>query len=384
MLLLSRFSSLVVALMLLTFSASVFAIPPMNLPYGVTPISHQIYDLHMIAFYICIGIGVIVFGALIYSLLKFRKSKGAVAKDIHEHLGLEILWTIIPFVILIIMAIPATKLLIEIHNTDKPALDIKVTGYQWKWKYDYLDEGISFYSNMSTPRDEIYGQTKKNKWFLLEVDHPVVVPIHKKVRLLVTSNDVIHSWWVPALGLKQDAVPGYINENWFTVDTPGTYRGQCAELCGVNHGFMPIVVKAVSEKEFAKWVSDQKHMKLALASESNKKLDKKTLLKLGKAQYKKSCAACHQTTGLGLPPTFPALKGSKIVTGPVKQNINVVLYGVKGTAMQAFGEQLDNKSLAAVITYIRNAWGNDAINKKNKHKTTVQPNEVKQARKVTT
>lgn len=382
--LLSRIISFILALVLIILYTPAYAIPPMNLPYGVTPISHRIYDLHMITFYICVGIGVIVFGALIYSLIKFRKSKGAVSKDIHEHLGIEILWTVIPFVILVIMAVPATKLLIAIHNTDKPALDIKITGYQWKWKYDYLDQGITFYSNLSTSSDAIAGNAKRDKWFLLEVDHPVVVPIHKKVRILVTSNDVIHSWWVPDLGVKQDAVPGYINENWFTVDTPGIYRGQCAELCGVNHGFMPIVVKAVSQKAFAKWVNNQKHMKLALAAESNKKLSRAELMKLGKTQYKKTCAACHQTTGIGIPPTFPPLKGSKIATGPLKQNIALVLYGVKGTAMQPFGEQLNNKELAAVITYIRNAWGNDKINKKNNNATIVQPKDIKDARSVTT
>jgi cytochrome c oxidase subunit 2 len=234
-----------------------FTIPPINMPYGVTPISHEVYRLHMITFYICAGIGVVVFGVLIYSLFKYRRARGAVAAKFHEHTGIEILWTVIPFIILVAMAIPATKVLMEIHNTAKPALDIKVIGYQWKWKYEYLDQGISFFSNLSTPNDQIYGNAKKNKWFLLEVDHPLVVPVNEKIRILVTSNDVIHSWWVPDLGMKQDAIPGYINENWFTIEKPGTYRGQCAELCGANHAFMPIVVEAVTPAQFAAWVKQQ-------------------------------------------------------------------------------------------------------------------------------
>ena len=239
------------------FLSDAIALPPMNLPYGATPISHRIYDLHMLTFYLCVGIGVIVFGALMYSLIKFRKSRGVIAENTHEHLGIEIVWTVIPFLILVIMAIPATRLLMDIHDTSRPALDIKITGYQWKWKYEYLDQGISYFSNLSTPSDEIYRHAAKNPWYLLEVDHPLVVPIHQKVRILVTSNDVIHSWWVPDLGVKQDAVPGYINDNWFTITKPGIYRGQCAELCGVNHSFMPIVVKAVSPIEFAQWVKQQ-------------------------------------------------------------------------------------------------------------------------------
>ncbi len=241
-----------------------------NLPYGVTPISHEVYNLHMTIFYICVGIGVVVFGVLLYSLLKYRKSKGAVAAHFHEHTGIEILWTVIPFVILVVMAVPATKVLMDIHDTGRPDLDIKVTGYQWKWKYDYLDQGISFFSSLSTPADQIYGNSAKDPWFLLEVDHPLVVPVHEKIRILVTSNDVIHSWWVPDLGMKQDAIPGYINANWFSIDKPGTYRGQCAELCGVNHGFMPIVVKAVSKEEFSQWVKHEQGVKLAAVKDTRR------------------------------------------------------------------------------------------------------------------
>ena len=376
----SLLSRILSTAMLLIFSVAADALPPVNMPYGVTPISHEIYNLHMMILYICIGIGVVVFGALFYSLLKFRKSKGAVAQEIHEHTGLEILWTVIPFIILVVMAVPATKVLIDMHNTKKADLDIKITGYQWKWEYEYLDQGIHFFSNLSTPADEISGKTKKNKWFLREVDHPLVVPIHEKIRILVTSNDVIHSWWVPALGFKQDAIPGYVNENWFSIDKPGIYRGQCAELCGVNHGFMPIVVEAVTQAEFAKWVKHESHLKLVNIKETLKPIGKKDLLALGKTAYEKYCVACHQPTGKGLPPTFPALIGSKVTTGPLDKNIAIVLNGVAGTAMQPFGEQLDNKTLAAVITYVRNAWGNDKLNKKKKLPIVVQPKQIKKAR----
>ncbi|MES2217838.1 MAG: cytochrome c oxidase subunit II [Pseudomonadota bacterium] len=240
----------------MVLSAGAYATPGINMPYGVSPISNQIYNLHMACFYICCVIGVLTFGALFYSLFKYRKSKGAQAAHFHEHLAVEILWTVIPTLILIALAIPATIVLKNIHNTDESKLTIKVTGYQWKWKYEYLDQGISFFSNLSTPQDQINNVKPKGQWYLLEVDNELVVPVKTKVKLLVTADDVIHDWWVPELGVKQDAVPGFINENWFYINEPGTYRGQCGELCGVNHAFMPIVVKAVSQEEFDKWVSD--------------------------------------------------------------------------------------------------------------------------------
>ena len=227
-----------------------------NMPYGVTPMSHDIYNLHMTTFYICCGIGVVVFSVLFYSLYKYRRSRGAKAANFHEHPGVEIVWTLIPFLIVIGLAIPATIILKDIHNTDESDLIIKITGYQWKWKYEYLDQGISFFSNLATPQIQIDDPQKtKNEWFLLEVDNPMVIPVHKKVKILLTSNDVIHDWWLPAFGVKQDAIPGYINENWIQVDTPGIYRGQCGELCGAYHGFMPIVVQVVPEEEFEQWVA---------------------------------------------------------------------------------------------------------------------------------
>jgi len=368
------------ALSLILFGSSAFATPGINMPYGVSPLSHEIYNLHMAGFYVCCGIGVVVFGVLIYSLIKFRKSTGAKAAHFHEHMWVEVIWTTIPFLILVALAVPATIVLQHIHNTEKSALTIKVTGYQWKWKYDYLDQGISFFSVLATPQDQINNNAPKDEWYLLEVDHPLVVPINTKVKLLVTSDDVIHAWWVPEFGIKQDAIPGYVNENWIYITQPGTYRGQCGELCGANHAFMPIVVQAVSQKEFNNWVQAN-HAGHALSqAQSAQPMTEQELLALGKTQYEKTCAMCHQATGLGLPPTFPALKNSAIVTGPLDKNLTVVLKGVPGTAMQAFDEQLDNTALAAVITYIRQSWGNKEINLTKKKPVMVQPAEIEKAK----
>lgn len=226
-----------------------------NLMPGVTPISRDIYDLHMTIFWICVAIGVVVFSVMFYSLFMHRKSRGVKPATFKAHVKLEIFWAVIPFLILVIMAIPATKVLVRMDDTAQPDVNIKVTGYQWKWKYDYLDEGISFYSNLSTPQDQLQNKVPKDEHYLREVDKPIVVPIHKKIRFLVTSNDVIHSWWVPELGIKRDAIPGFIYEAWARIDKPGVYRGQCAELCGINHAFMPIVVIAVSDQDYQKWVA---------------------------------------------------------------------------------------------------------------------------------
>jgi cytochrome c oxidase subunit 2 len=365
------------------FTAAACATPGINMPYGVTPTSREIYNLHMACFYVCCGIGVIVFSVLIFSLIKYRKSKGAQAVHFHEHLGLEIFWTTIPFLILVILAIPATRVLSHIHNTDKSALTIKITGYQWKWKYEYLDQGISFFSNLSTTQDQIHNMAPKSEWFLLEVDNPLVVPVNTKVKLLITADDVVHAWWVPELGIKQDAIPGYINENWIYVMKPGIYRGQCGELCGINHGFMPIVVQAVSQADFEAWVKARHPHSLMSQPQPAVNLSPITeqeLMALGKAQYEKSCVMCHQASGLGLPPNFPALKNSRVVTGSLDGNIAYVLTGVPGTAMQAFGEQLDDKSIAAVVTYIRHAWGNDALNKKHHYPILAQPSDVERVR----
>lgn len=363
------------------WATAAFATPGINMPYGVSPISHEIYNLHMAGFYVCCGIGVVVFGVLLYSLVKFRKSKGAKAVHFHEHLGIEILWTTIPFLILVALAIPATIVLQHIHNTDESALTVKITGYQWKWKYEYLDQGVSFFSNLSTPADQINNKAPKNEWFLLEVDKPMVVPVNTKVKLLITADDVIHAWWVPELGVKQDAVPGFVYENWIYVSKPGIYRGQCGELCGINHGFMPIVVKAVPQEEFTKWVlSNQNTAITSNKSSSLKTMSQADLMTLGKKQYETSCAMCHQATGVGIPPSFPPLKKSHVTTGPIKGNIVFVMQGSPGTAMQAFGDQLDDTALAAVITYTRNSWGNDKLNIRRKNPIVVQPQDVQNAR----
>lgn len=349
-----------------------------NMPIGATPISKDIYNLHMLAFWVCVGIGAVVFSVLFYSIIMHRKSRGAVAAQFHEHTGVEITWAVIPFLLLVIMAIPATKLLIKMEDTRDAAINIQITGYQWKWKYDYLDQGISFFSNISTPMDEIHNKVAKNPDYLLQVDNPVVVPIHQKIRFLITANDVIHSWWVPELGIKTDAIPGFIHEVWTQIEKPGTYRGVCAELCGTNHAYMPIVVEAKTPEEFAKWVQDKTAGKVKFdhQAHSNKlaTLTKEQLMTKGANIYSTNCAVCHKPDGSGMPPTFPAITHSKIATGAIKKHIDIVLNGGKpGSAMQAFGPQLNDEELAAVISYQRNALGNNVGD-------LVQPKDIKAAR----
>jgi len=361
---------------LLLASCSAYAEDPFNLTEGVSPLSHDIYHLHMTIFWICVAIGAAVFSVMIYSLIFHRKSSGAKAAHFHEHLWLEITWTIIPFLILVAMAIPATRVLIHMHDFSAPDLSIKVTGYQWRWRYEYLDLGINFFSNNSTPADEMQGKVRKGEYYLREVDHPLVIPIHKKIRFLITSNDVIHGWWVPALGVKQDTIPGFINAAWTRVNRPGIYRGQCSKLCGLNHGYMPIVVIAMTEKDFAAWVAQQKGETLpatpaattsspakpvttAPAPAVAKKFTLPELMKKGESIYLGICATCHKADGSGMPPVFPAMKNNKIATGPVENHIDIVLHGKPGTAMQAFKDQYSDEELAAVITYERNAFGNN-------------------------
>jgi len=350
----------------------------LNMYKGVTPVSKDIYDLHMVAMLICAIIGVVVFGVMIYSLIHHRKSKGHKPADFHENTKLEIVWAIIPFLILVGLAIPATNVFIRMEDNSDSDVTIKVVGHQWKWQYQYLDQGISFFSNLSTPFAQIENKEKKGEWYLLEVDKPVVVPIHKKVRFLVTSNDVIHSWWVPELGIKRDAIPGFMHESWARIDEPGVYRGQCAELCGVNHGFMPIVVKAVTESEFDTWVSEQAKVQDEFATESKPEMQKDMtraeLMKLGQEKYDIICSACHKPDGTGIPPMFPALKGSSVAVGnPISRHISYVLDGVPGSAMQAYKEQLSDAEIAAIVTYERNAWGNNTDD-------VVQPSEVAKVR----
>lgn len=337
---------------------------PLNMTQGVTDISGKVYDLHMTILYICCVIGLVVFGIMIYSMIYHRKSKGAVAANFHESTKVEIAWTVIPFIILIGMAIPATKTLIAMEDPSDADLTIKITGSQWKWHYSYFDKDIEFYSTLSTPRAQIDGSEAKGEHYLLEVDKPLVLPINQKVRFLMTSDDVIHSWWVPAFAVKKDANPGFINESWTRIDKPGIYRGQCAELCGKDHGFMPIVVQALSEADFNNWLVEQKQLAsnaaAAAAASMSKTLSLEELTSQGEQIYIARCAACHQPNGAGLPGVFPSLIGSPIIKGPVNDHLNIVLNGKPGTAMQAFAKQLSAQEIAAVITFERNAWGNNS------------------------
>jgi cytochrome c oxidase subunit 2 len=349
-------------------SNSALADMSLNLTKGVTEVSRDVYDLHMLVLYICTAIGVVVFGAMFWSMVFHRKSKGFKASTFHESTKVEILWTAIPVVILIAMAVPATYTLIDMENNDDADITIQVTGSQWKWHYKYFDQDLEFYSVLSTPREQYENQdgtsAEKGENYLLEVDRPLVIPINKKVRFVITSDDVIHAWWVPAFAVKQDANPGFINESWTKVDKPGVYRGQCAELCGKDHGFMPIVVEVKTEENYAIWLNEQKKMKAnaaaAEAASLNASVPLEELMQLGETTYTAYCAACHQVSGQGLPPAFPALKGSAIATtGPASEHINVVFNGRAGTGMQGYGKQLSLKEIAAVVTYERNAWGNN-------------------------
>ena len=255
---LERVRNLVLGAPLLIWSGSALAEWGLNMPRGVTPVSREVYDLHMLIFWICVVIGIGVFGVMFYSMFHHRKSRGAVAGQFHESTAVELAWTIVPVIILAGMAIPATKTLVAMEDTTQAEYTVNVTGYQWMWKYEYLDEGVSFYSALSTPRDQIIAGAQKGEHYLLEVDNPLVLPTDTKVRILTTSADVIHSWWVPDLGWKRDAMPGTVNENWTLIEEPGIYRGQCAELCGKDHGFMPVVVVAKPREEFEQWLAEQR------------------------------------------------------------------------------------------------------------------------------
>lgn len=347
------------ALFSMLYAADVSAEYGLNMPVGVTDVSKSVYELHMTIFWICVVIGIVVFGVMFYSIFKHRKSKGAVAQQFHESTTVEIVWTIIPVLILIGMCIPATKTLIEMYDTSESEVDIKITGYQWKWRYEYLGTDIDFFSNMSTPKEEIYNAKEKNEHYLLEVDNELVVPINKKIRFLITANDVIHSWWIPDFAVKKDAIPGFINESWTRINEPGIYRGQCTELCGKDHGFMPVVVRAVEQEEYDAWIVQKQEEAKAAAELAKLTFTLEEQMERGEKVYATACAACHQANGAGIPPSFPALKGSPIAVGPVEKHIDVVVNGVAGTAMAAYGDQLSDVDMAAVITYERNAWGND-------------------------
>ncbi len=365
----------------------------------VTPVAREIYDLHYLMLAICLIVFIGVFAVMFYSIYAHRKSVGAKAAQFHENTTVEIMWTLVPLLILVGMAWPATKSVLAIKDTAASDITIKATGYQWKWGYDYIHgegEGISFLANLTTPHDQIYGGAAKGADYLLETDNDLVVPVNKKVRLITTANDVIHAWWVPAFGVKQDAIPGFVRDTWFKAEKEGIYRGQCAELCGKDHAFMPIVVRVVSAEEYTKWVAEQQQKQglkpagtqvasaapaaaapaaAAPADAPAKELSKDELIAQGQKVYSSTCVACHQGNGQGMPPAFPALDGSKIVNGSKDAQIDIVVHGKPGTAMQAFGPQLSDTDIAAVITYTRSSWGNKPA------ESVVQPADIKSARK---
>ena len=346
-------------LLLLALSGTVSAGWTYNMPRGVTEISRSVFDLHMLIFWICVVIGIIVFGIMFWSMFMHRKSRGAVPAKFHENVGVEVLWTVIPLLLLVGMEVPATTTLIEIYDAEEADIDILITGYQWRWQYSYLGEDVAFMSNMTTPREEINNLTAKNEHYLLEVDEPLVVPVGKKIRFLITAADVIHSWWVPALAVKKDAIPGFVNEAWTRIEEPGIFRGQCTELCGRDHGFMPVVVEAKTQEDYDIWLAEKKEAAALEAELREKDWTLDELMERGQQVYSRACAACHQPGGEGLPPMFPALKGSDMALNDIPAHIDIVVNGKPGTSMAAFGAQLSETDIAAVITYERNAWGND-------------------------
>ncbi len=335
-----------------------------NMTKGVTAISREVYDLHMLIFYICCVIGVVVFGTMIVSMLMHRKSIGAEPATFHESTKLEIAWTVVPIIILLGMAVPATSTLRAMYDSGDADLDIEVRGYQWKWQYTYLNDDpakeVQFMSSLLTPQEEIYNQEGKGEHYLLDVDNPLVIPINKRVRFLITANDVIHAFWVPDFAVKKDAIPGFVHESWAIVEEPGVYRGQCAELCGKDHGFMPIVVHAVEQEEYDQWLAEQQQAAAEMFETVGKTWEQDELIAKGEEVYQRNCLTCHQANGQGIPPAFPSLVGSAVTLGPMEGNVDILLYGRPGTAMQAFGQQLNAAEIASVITYIRNTWGNDA------------------------
>jgi|APSaa5957512535_1039671.scaffolds.fasta_scaffold04168_11 cytochrome c oxidase subunit 2 len=361
--------SRVVASSTALISTAVFSEYGLNMTEGVTSVSRDIYGLHMMVFWICVAIAIIVFGVMAYSLYTHRKSKGFKAANFHESTKAEFLWTAIPVIILIVMAIPASKVLIDLEDTSKAQMTIKITGHQWKWQYDYPKEGISFISNLAKSSKNSLKSDTKPQHYLLEVDKRLVLPVDTSIRFLITSNDVIHNWWVAEFGVKQDANPGFINDAWAQVDKIGVYRGQCAELCGKDHGFMPIVVEVVSKADYAAWVAKEQASAAAAVASATKTWSKAELMTKGKSVYEANCAGCHKIDGSGIPPIFPAMKDSVIANGPALEHMKIVLHGKGG--MPTF-KMLGDSDLASVITYERNAFGNTG--------SVVQPSDVKSVR----
>jgi len=334
------------------------AVNEINLQPPATAIAEELYHLHTFMLILCTVIFIGVFGVMFYSVFAHRKSKGYKAAHFHESTTVEIIWTIVPFVIVVLMALPATKTVIAMKDTTNSDLTVKVTGYQWKWNYDYVKgpgEGINFFSTLTTPRAEVDGEQPKTDTYLQEVDNPLVVPVDKKIRIITTANDVVHSWYVPAFGVKQDAIPGFVRDTWFKADKTGTFRGFCTELCGKEHAFMPVVVEVLSADDYAKWVDDQQKKMAAGADDPNKTYTLAELMERGGKVYAANCAVCHQPTGKG-GGAFPALDGSKIANGPIAQHVSIVLKGKN--VMPSWGPTLNDVEIASVITFERNSWGN--------------------------
>ncbi len=344
---------------------------------GVTDMSQRILWLHHLSLWICVVMGVLVFGAMFYSMFAHRRSRHPVPADFHESLSVEVAWTLIPVLILVGMAIPATTTLIEIEDNSNADLTVLITASQWKWHYQYLEADIGYYSILSTPSEQIEGDAPKGENYLLEVDNPLVLPTNKKVRFLTASNDVIHSWWVPDFAVKQDAIPGFINEAWTRVPVPGVYRGQCTELCGKDHAYMPVVVEVRPEAEFDKWIEDQLVARELASGQAvadrAKTWTMAELMEIGEQVFSEHCATCHELDGLGQGSTYPALAGGKIPTGPLAAHIERVMFGKSDTEMQSWAPQLSDLELASVITYERNAWGNDTAD-------VIQPRTIYAAR----
>ncbi|MBQ0930446.1 cytochrome c oxidase subunit II [Ideonella sp. 4Y16] len=365
---------LVLALAL--FAGAANAAWDINLQEPVTSTARRIYELHTFLTWLIFAIFVGVFGVVTYSLIMHTRKRGHKAATFHDNTTIEIVWTVIPAIILVMIAFPATKALVAARDTSQPDITVKATGYQWKWGYEYMTgdaAGVKFISALATPQNQIRENAPKGEHYLLEVDRHLVVPVNKKVRVLTTSADVIHAWSVPAFGVKTDAVPGFVRDTWFKAEKEGIYRGQCSELCGKDHGFMPVVVEVVSEAKYAEWIAEQKKAMAAGAEDPNKTYALDELVARGEKVYAANCAACHQPTGKGLPPVFPALDGSAIVKGPKENHLKIVLNGKPNTAMAAFGAQLSDLDIASVVAYERHAWSNQLND-------AIQPAEVKALR----
>ena len=371
---LSRCSSSVMGILSMLAMPVAQAEYKLNMTQGVTPISQDLYGLHMLVFWICVVIGVLVFAVMAWSIFHHRKSKGAVAANFHESTTIEIIWTVAPLLILIGIAIPATATLLDLEDAKTNAdITLQVTGIQWKWKYTFVDEDVSFISSLAQSSRDVIKDPTSNENYLLEVDNELVLPVGKKIRFLFHSNDVIHAWWVPALAVKQDSIPGFINDSWAIIEKPGIYRGQCAELCGKDHGFMPIVVNAVSQPEYEEWLAGMKAEAAAAAAAGEEEWSMQDLVARGETVYQANCAACHGQTGAGIPGAFPAMTGSAIVNGDPAGHIDIVVNGKTGTSMASFKGQLNDVDIAAVLTYERNSLGNSVGD-------MIQPSAIKNAR----